>query len=88
MATYKEQLTMEFSDVIKEVRKRTGLSQQKLADKLGLSYPTINRWERSHFDPSPRISSIVSDYIRKLGEGYTDLLVNFKDVKLQPILTL
>lgn len=72
---------MEFSDVIKEVRKRTGLSQQKLADKLGLSYPTINRWERSHFDPSPRISSIVSDYIRKLGEGYTDLLVNFKEAE-------
>lgn len=68
---------MEFSEVIKEVRKRTGISQQKLAERLGLSYPTINRWERSHFDPSPRISVIIRDYIKKLGADYADLLVFF-----------
>lgn len=68
---------MEFSEVIKEVRKRTGLSQQKLAAALRLSYPTINRWEGSHFDPSPRISLIVRDYIKKLGPEHSDLLAFF-----------
>lgn len=72
---------MEFSDVIREVRKRTGMSQQKLAERLGLSYPTINRWERSHFDPSPRISLIVRDYIKKQGPAYADLLKYFDEAE-------
>lgn len=68
---------MEFSEIIKEIRKRSGLSQQKLAEQLKLSYPTINRWEGSYFAPTPRISIILRDYIKKLGADYADLLAQF-----------
>ncbi|MCG2726888.1 MAG: N-6 DNA methylase [Elusimicrobia bacterium] len=64
---------MEFSNVIKELRKRKGLTQQKLSQTLGLSYPTINRWEKNKFEPNPRILLIVKDYIKKLGADYSDL---------------
>lgn len=74
---------MQFSEVIKELRKRAGISQQKLAEKLKLSYPTINRWENSKFDPNPRISIVVRDYIKTLGKDYADLLVYFTDAEAQ-----
>src|SRR3989339_82881 len=70
---------MEFPELIKEVRKRAGISQQKLANDLGISYPTINRWEKSKFAPNPRISLIVRDYIKKLGADYMDLLAFFAE---------
>lgn len=74
---------MEFSEVIRELRKRAGISQQKLADKLGLSYPTINRWERSRFTPNPRISLIVRDYIKSFGKNYADILAYFNGAEVQ-----
>ena len=74
---------MQFSEVIKQLRKRSGISQQRLAEKLKLSYPTINRWENSKFDPNPRISIVVRDYIKTLGKDYTDLLVYFSDAEAQ-----
>lgn len=37
---------------IKEIRKRLGLTQEALAHVLGVSFQTINRWERGLFKPS------------------------------------
>ena len=33
------------ADLIREIRRRLNLSQEKLAQKLKVSFPTINRWE-------------------------------------------
>ncbi len=64
---------MQFPEIIKELRKRTKISQQKLAEDLKISFPTINRWENSKFAPNPRILLIVKEYVKKLGANYTDL---------------
>ena len=50
-----------FAEMVKEVRKQLGLSQEELAHELGVSFATINRWEnaktvpfkldRAHFEP-------------------------------------
>jgi len=37
---------------IKELRLRLGMSQEKFAYKLGVSVPTVSRWERGTFKPS------------------------------------
>lgn len=37
---------------IKELRKALGLSQVALAEKLGVSFSTVNRWERGHRIPT------------------------------------
>lgn len=40
------------STEIKEIRERLGLTQEALAHLLGVSFQTINRWERGAFKPS------------------------------------
>ncbi len=40
-----------FSDIVKDTRKKLGLSQQNLADELGISFATINRWENGRTKP-------------------------------------
>lgn len=37
---------------IKALRKQLGLSQEALAEKLGVSFSTVNRWERGHRAPT------------------------------------
>jgi putative transcriptional regulator len=41
----------EFPEIVKEVRRQLGLSQEALAQKLRVSYATINRWENGKTAP-------------------------------------
>lgn len=43
---------MKSSDIIKDIRSRLNLSQTELAEKLGVSFATVNRWEKGHRTPS------------------------------------
>jgi transcriptional regulator with XRE-family HTH domain len=43
---------MEFSEKVKTVRKIMGLSQEKLAQLLNVSFSTVNRWEQGKSLPS------------------------------------
>lgn len=38
---------------IRQLRERLGLTQEKLATRLGVAFPTVNRWENGHTQPSP-----------------------------------
>jgi len=38
---------------IKELRKKLGLTQQAMADKLGVTVQTVGRWETGFHRPSP-----------------------------------
>lgn len=38
---------------IREIRIETGLTQEQFATKLGVSFPTVNRWENQKAKPSP-----------------------------------
>ncbi|MEO2036330.1 MAG: helicase-related protein, partial [Planctomycetaceae bacterium] len=42
----------DFSNQIKRLRARLGLTQVVLAERLGVSFPTVNRWENSKSKPS------------------------------------
>ena len=41
-----------FSNTVKEVRRKLALSQEELADALGVSFATVNRWENGKTVPS------------------------------------
>lgn len=43
---------MTFADQVKNVRATLLLSQEQLAEKLGVSYVTISRWETKGIEPS------------------------------------
>lgn len=38
---------------IREIRHEMGLTQEQFAAKLGVSFPTVNRWENQKAKPSP-----------------------------------
>lgn len=65
----------DISRLIRELRERTGLTQEKFAAKLGVTFPTINRWENSRARPSPLAMQKIEELLRSMGERGSDLLV-------------
>ena len=51
-----------FSDQVRHVRSIMNLSQNKLAQLLGVSYATINRWENSKNIPSKLAQKSFYDF--------------------------
>jgi len=65
------------SRLVRALRERMGLTQEKFAAKLGVTYPTINRWENGRAKPSPLALKQIEDLARSLGERGKDLLQEF-----------
>jgi DNA-binding transcriptional regulator YiaG len=42
-----------FGQLIRELRHTLKLTQERFAVQLGVTFPTINRWENGHATPSP-----------------------------------
>ena len=40
-----------FPELVREVRRQLGISQEELAHELGVSFATINRWENAKTTP-------------------------------------
>ncbi|MBC2712333.1 MAG: helix-turn-helix transcriptional regulator [Desulfosarcina sp.] len=60
--------------LIRELRQRTGLTQEKFAAKLGVTFPTINRWENGRAKPSPLAMQRIEELLRSMGDDGADLL--------------
>ena len=43
---------MNYSKAIKELRKKLLVSQTELAEMLGVSFQTVNRWETEKYEPT------------------------------------
>lgn len=41
-----------FASLVKMVRTELGLTQEEFARELGVSFPTLNRWENGQVNPS------------------------------------
>lgn len=52
----------------RELRELTGLTQEKFAAKLGVTFPTINRWENDRAKPSPLALEKIESLLRSLGD--------------------
>jgi putative transcriptional regulator len=63
--------------LVHELRKRTGLTQERFAARLGVTCPTINRWENGHVKPSPLALKQLEALVRELGLEARDLLVEY-----------
>jgi putative transcriptional regulator len=60
--------------LVLELRTRLGLTQEKFAARLGVTFPTINRWENGHTRPSPLALKQIESLLRELGDAGDDLL--------------
>ncbi len=61
------------SVLITTLRERLGISQEKLAARLRVSLPTINRWEKGKTKPDSLAWHAIERFVRQLGADYRDL---------------
>lgn len=52
----------DFSTIFKLLRTKSGLSQQELADKLGISKSSVNMYERGERQPNFETLELIADY--------------------------
>lgn len=60
-------------DLERQLRTCLGLTQEKLAARLGVTFPTINRWENGRANPSPLALKQIEDLLAALGKDGDDL---------------
>jgi DNA-binding XRE family transcriptional regulator len=46
---------MEYQDAIKSLRNKLLISQTELADMLGVSFASVNRWETGKYEPTLKV---------------------------------
>ena len=64
-----------FSGLVTVIRRQLALSQEDLARQLGVSYATVNRWEKGHRKPSRLARAQLNAFCeRMIGRGKLVLL--------------
>lgn len=56
----------DFPKCIKSIRQKLGLSQEELAQKLGVSFTSVNRWENGQTKPSKLARRQIEALCKKL----------------------
>ena len=56
------------SRLVRTLRGRMGLTQEKFAARLGVTYPTVNRWENGRARPSPLAMRQLKELACQLGD--------------------
>lgn len=54
---------MKINEVIREKRKALSLTQEQVADRLGVSTPAVSKWETGCFPKLKRLSWTIHAYI-------------------------
>ena len=62
---------------VHELRGRVGLTQEQFAARLGVTFPTINRWENGRAKPSPLGLKQLEGLVRELGEEGREFLATY-----------
>lgn len=63
--------------LVKSLRELLGLSQEKLAGRLGVTFSSVNRWENGHTKPSPLALKQIEDLVTALGKAGKELKDEF-----------
>lgn len=56
---------MDYSKAVKRIREEQLLTQVELATELGVSFATVNRWEKGHHQPTIKQKRALRDYCKK-----------------------
>jgi DNA-binding transcriptional regulator YiaG len=63
--------------LVKETRKRLGLTQLQFAQTLGVSFQSVNRWERGKTKPLPIVLKQIEVMVKEMGDQAQDLLERY-----------
>ncbi len=63
--------------LVKETRKRLGLTQLQFAKTLGVSFQSVNRWERGKTKPLPIVLRQIEVIVKDMGDRGQDLLKQY-----------
>ena len=58
---------MEFKDKVRYVRKKLYLSQEMMAQKLGVAFATVNRWESGRCKPNYAAQRAFAEFCKANG---------------------
>jgi putative transcriptional regulator len=64
----------DIAQLIRELRSYLGLTQEQLAARLGVTFPTINRWERKRAMRCKIALRLIQAELSQLGDAGQDLL--------------
>jgi DNA-binding transcriptional regulator YiaG len=55
--------------LVKEIRKHLGLTQVQFAQAAGVSFQSVNRWERGKTKPLPIVLKQIEVMVKEMGDG-------------------
>lgn len=58
---------MDYATAVKNLRQKLLVSQSELAKMLGVSFATVNRWERGRFEPNYKAKRKLQGLFKKYG---------------------
>ena len=71
-----------FTELVKNVRNQLGLSQEELAQALGVSFSTVNRWENGKTTPLKLARTQFDAFcLKMIRQGKLDSTVKNKEAK-------
>jgi len=56
---------MDYGKIIKRIRDTLLVTQVELAEMLGVSFATVNRWEKGHHEPTITQKRKIREFCRK-----------------------
>ena len=56
---------MNYKVIIKRIREELLVTQTELAEMLGVTFATINRWENGHHEPTIKAKRKIRDLCKK-----------------------
>lgn len=68
---------LEIAALVRETRFRLGLTQAQFAQKLGVSFQSVNRWENGRTQPLPIVLKQIEAQLREMGDRGQDLLEQY-----------
>lgn len=65
---------------IQDIRLLMGLTQEEFAGIIGVTFPTVNRWENGHTKPSKLAVQQIEALVDKLGENGQKILAKYHSI--------
>lgn len=62
---WRRQIAMTYQEQVLAIRKELILTQSELAEMLGVSFATVNRWEKGHHEPTTKQKRALKDLCKK-----------------------